>query len=133
MNNCIFIGRLTRDPEGKVSSSGTEYCTFSVAVDRSFKNKDGEREADFIPCKAWRAQSAFITKYFHKGDGIVVSGRLEVSKYVDKDGNNRTRYEIVAENVEFPPGRKSGGETGTGGAAFTDDEGELPGSGELPF
>ena len=131
MNDCTFIGRLTKDPEMKAAQSGVEFCDFTVAVDRPFKNKDGQREADFIPCRVWKQSAAFVQKYFHKGDGIIVKGRLETGKYVDKDGNNRTRYEVSVSNVEFPPGKRDGTKTaepGTGGQFE-----ELAGSGELPF
>lgn len=109
MNSIIITGRLTRDPESKTTSNGIEYCNFTVACERSFKNKDGQRETDFIDCTSWRQQSAFVCKYFHKGDAILVRGSLETRKYEDRDGNKRTAFSIKADQVEFFATKKSDG------------------------
>lgn len=111
MNKIIITGRLTRDPESKVTGSGIEHCGFTVATDRRFKNQQtNQREADFIPCRAWRQQSAFICKYFHKGDMIAVEGSLQTRKYQDDAGNNRIAYEVAVDNVEFCGGKGQGGQ-----------------------
>ncbi len=107
MNKVILAGRLTAEPEMQVSAGGTEYVSFTLAVDRGFKDSNGEKQTDFIYCKAWRKTASFLDSYFSKGDGINLEGRLETRKYVDKDGNNRTAYEVVVDRLEFPLGRRS--------------------------
>lgn len=113
MNQCTFVGRLVSDPEMRTSASGVEFCKFKIAVDRRYKNKDGEHEADFIPCSVWRQTAAFVNNYWKKGDPILVCGSLETRSYTDKDGNNRTAYEIAVNNVEFLPQKKSTGNSET--------------------
>ncbi|MCH5202740.1 MAG: single-stranded DNA-binding protein [Oscillospiraceae bacterium] len=105
MNNIILAGRLTKETELKVTSSAIEYMQFNLAVNRSYTKQGEERKVDFIPCKAWQKTAVFINEHFNKGDGIVLSGRLESNSYVDHDGNNRTFYEVVVERVEFPQGK----------------------------
>lgn len=113
MNKIILTGRLTRDPESKVTQNGVEHCGFTIAADRRFKNQQtGQREADFIPCRAWRQQSAFICKYFHKGDMIAVEGALQSRSYQDDAGNKRTAYEVAVENAEFCGGKSQSGQAG---------------------
>ena len=107
LNHITIMGRLTRDPELRRTGSGLAVASFCVAVDRDWPNKDtGEKETDFINCVAWRQTGEFVSKYFTKGQMIVVSGRLQIRKYVDKDGNNRTAAEIVADNVYFGESKK---------------------------
>ena len=121
MNKVVLTGRLTKEPELKKTVSGTEYLPFSVAVDRGFKNRDGERQTDFISCKAWNTTARFISSYFHKGNGINITGRIETGKYIDTQGENRTSFEVVAENVEFPLGkRQSNGANPVTAASGTD-------------
>lgn len=125
MNNVNLMGKLTRDPELKTTNSGLDVMSFSVAVNRSYKKQGEEVQADFINCVAWQQTAVFISTYFHKGDGIVLNGRLESRKYVDNDGNNRTVYEVVVEHVEFPLSRKNqtaSPPAQTGTAATQDDE-----------
>lgn len=105
MNNVVLAGRLTHEPELKTTNTGIEVMSFSLAVNREYTKQGEEKQADFINCVAWRKTAVFISTYFHKGDGIVLNGRLEGRRYVDKDGNNRTAYEVVAERVEFPLGK----------------------------
>jgi single-strand DNA-binding protein len=101
------MGRLTRDPELRRTGSGIAVASFSVAVDRDWPNKEtGEKETDFIDCVAWRHNGEFVSKYFSKGSMIVVSGRLQIRPWVDKDGNKRKSAEIVAENVYFGEPKK---------------------------
>lgn len=107
LNKIIIMGRLTRDPELRRTGSGLAVVSFSVAVDRDYPNKDtGERETDFINCVAWRQTGEFVNKWFTKGSVIVVSGRLQMRNWTDKDGNNRTTAEVVAENVYFGESKK---------------------------
>ena len=102
LNHIVIMGRLTRDPELRRTGSGVAVASFSLAVDRDFAPKDGgERETDFIDCVAWRQTGEFVSKYFTKGSMIVVSGRLQMRDYTDRDGNRRTAAEVVAENVYF--------------------------------
>lgn len=106
MNKIFITGRLTKDPELRTTASGIEVCGFTVAVDRK-AGKDGEKKCDFIDCTAWRKTGVFVEKYFHKGDGITVEGRLESEKYQDKDGNNRVSWKVTVDEVEFPLGKRS--------------------------
>lgn len=101
MNKAIIMGRLTRDPELKTTQSGVPVVSFTVAVDRAYKPKDGEREADFINCVAWRQTAEFVARWFTKGKMIAVSGSIQTRKYTDRDNNQRNVTEIVAEDVYF--------------------------------
>ena len=102
LNHIVIMGRLTRDPELRSTASGISVASFTVAVDRDFGNKEsGEKQTDFINCVAWRSTGEFVNKYFSKGSMIVVSGRLQIRDYTDRDGNKRTAAEIVADNVYF--------------------------------
>ena len=108
LNHITIMGRLTRDPELRTTQSGVSVTSFTVAVDRDFGGRDGgERQTDFIDCVAWRQTGEFVSKYFHKGSMIVVSGRLQSRKWQDRDGNNRTSWEINADNVYFGESRAS--------------------------
>lgn len=107
LNQTIIMGRLTRDPELRRTGSGLAVASFCVAVDRDFPNKEtGEKETDFIDCVAWRQTGEFVSKYFQKGSLIVVSGRLQIRNWTDKDGNKRKTAEIVADNVYFGGSKK---------------------------
>ena len=102
LNHIVIMGRLTRDPELRRTGSGVAVTSFSVAVDRDFSNKEsGERETDFIDCVAWRSTGEFVAKYFQKGSMAVVSGRLQMRSWTDKEGNKRKAFEVVADNVHF--------------------------------
>ena len=102
LNHIVVMGRLTRDPELRYTQSQTPVASFSVAVDRDFAPKDGgERQTDFIDCVAWRSTAEFVSKYFQKGSMAVVSGRLQIRDWTDRDGNKRRSAEIVADNVYF--------------------------------
>ena len=108
LNHIVIMGRLTRDPELRRTGSGFAVAGFTVAVDRDFANKDsGERETDFIDCVAWRSTGEFVSKYFTKGSMVVVSGRLQIRPWEDKDGNKRRTAEIVADNVYFGDSKRS--------------------------
>ena len=105
MNNICIIGRLCAQPEIKTTTSGVSVCSVSIAVDRDYK-VNGEKATDFIPCVFWRGTAEFVGKYFSKGDMIAVVGSLESRKYKDKDGNNRTVWEVKADKVNFCGGKK---------------------------
>ena len=106
LNQIFIMGRLTRDPELRHTASGTPVASFTVAVDRDFKTKDGEKETDFIDVVAWRSSAEFVSKHFRKGRMAVVSGRLQMRKWTDKEGNNRVSAEVVAENIYFGDSKK---------------------------
>ena len=109
LNHITVMGRLTRDPEMRTTQSGVSVVSFTVACDRDFGGRDGgERQTDFIDCVAWRSTGEFVSKYFHKGSMIVVSGRLQSRKWQDREGNNRTSWEINADNVYFGESRRDG-------------------------
>ena len=120
LNHIVIMGRLTRDPELRRTGSGIAVASFSVAVDRDFgKNENGEKETDFIDCVAWRQTGEFVSKYFTKGSMIVVSGRLQIRGWTDKDGNKRRTAEVVADNVYFGGGkRESDGGNAYGGNTY---------------
>ena len=102
LNHITIMGRLTRDPELRRTGSGVAVASFTVAVDRDFGGRDGgEKETDFIDCVAWRQTGEFVSKYFTKGRMIVVSGRLQIRSWNDKDGNKRRTAEVVADNCYF--------------------------------
>lgn len=101
MNHITLMGRLTRDPELRRTQSGIAVASFTIACERDYKAQSGERETDFIDCVAWRNTAEFVCNYFTKGRMAVVSGRLQIRKYTDKDGSRHSVPEIVAENVYF--------------------------------
>ena len=102
LNHITIMGRLTRDPELRRTGSGVAVTSFTIACDRDFSDKQsGEKETDFIECVAWRQTGEFVSKYFAKGRMIVVSGRLQVRKWKNKDGDNRYSTEVVADNCYF--------------------------------
>lgn len=121
LNHITIMGRLTRDPELRRTGSGIAVASFTVAVDRDFGGRDGgERETDFIDCVAWRQTGEFVSKYFTKGSMIVVSGRLQIRNWTDKEGNKRRSAEVVADNVYFGESKRSseGGNSSYGGNAY---------------
>lgn len=108
MNTVNIIGRLVRDPELTSTQSGVSLCKFSVAVDRKFKNANGERETDFFNVQAWRNTAEFIAQYFSKGQRIGIVGRLETSRWTDREtGQNRSNTYIVADEAHFADSKQS--------------------------
>lgn len=105
-NLAILTGRLTNDVELKVTTSGISVCNFSIAVDRAYK-KGEDRQTDFLNVVCWRSTAEFVSKWFKKGSLIGIEGSIQTRKYQDKDGNNRTAFEIVANNVHFVESKKS--------------------------
>ncbi len=115
LNHITIMGRLTRDPEMRRTASGVAVTNFTIACYRDFGGKDGgEKETDFIDCVAWRQTGEFVSKYFTKGRMAVVSGRLQIRSWTDKDGNKRKSAEVVADNVYFGDSKNSTADNSTG-------------------
>ena len=101
LNVVALMGRLTADPELRTTPAGVSVTSFTIAVDRSFVKQGEERQADFINCVAWRGTADFVAKYFQKGSLIAVDGSIQTRRYQDKDGHNRTTFEVVVDNAHF--------------------------------
>ena len=122
LNHIVIMGRLTRDPELRYTQSNIPVASFAVAVERDFGGRDGgERQTDFIDCVAWRNTGEFVNKYFRKGSMIVVSGRLQIREWTDRDNNKRRSAEIVADNVYFGESKRR--DDGDGYSRSYDDRG----------
>ena len=118
LNHITIMGRLVRDPELRRTGSGIAVSNFTVAVDRDFSGGDGkEKETDFIDCVAWRQTGEFVSRYFAKGRMIVLSGRLQIRAWTDKEGNKGRSAEIVADNVYFGDSKRDGDSTGSYGGS----------------
>lgn len=143
LNTAILMGRLTADPELRYTGSNIPVTSFSLAVDRAYKNGE-ERQTDFINIVAWRQRAEFVSKWFKKGQLVAVEGSIQTRRYTDKDGNNRTAFEVVANNVHFAERR----DASAGAPAFqegapapapsfsntgAEDFSSLPGDDDLPF
>ena len=148
LNRIILMGRLTRDPELRHTQAGTPVASFSLAVDRDFRSRDGgERTTDFIDIVAWPNTAEFVSKYFTKGRMAVVEGRLQIRDWTDRDGGKRRSAEVVADNIYFGDSKRDGDSGGSGFARpaaptpvdygipsgsddqfaeLTDDDGDLP-------
>lgn len=116
LNHITIMGRLTKNPELRYTQSHTPVASFTVAVDRDFSGRDGgEKQTDFIDCVAWRQTAEFVSRYFSKGSMAVVSGRLQSRKWQDRDGNNRTNWEVLADSVYFGESKRdAAGQQGDG-------------------
>lgn len=113
LNHIVIMGRLTRDPELRHTGNGTAVASFSLAVERDFRDKtSGQRTTDFIDVVAWRQTGEFVSKYFTKGRMAVVEGRLQMRDWQDRDGNKRRSAEVVADNVYFGDSRRDGDQGG---------------------
>ena len=135
LNHSVLMGRLTRDPDLKTTPAGVAVASFSMAVERDFM-EGGEKKTDFIDVVAWRNTAEFVSKYFAKGSMAVVSGRLQIRDWQDKEGNKRKTAEIVADNVYFGEGKKDGAKPNapSGGNSNNSAFSELDnGDGDLPF
>ena len=133
LNHIVIMGRLTRDPELRRTGSGIAVASFTVAVDRDFGGRDGgERETDFIDCVAWRQTGEFVSKYFTKGSMAVVSGRLQIRGWTDKDGNKRRSAEVVADNVYFGESKRSSDQQRSGSYDSAPGYGSAPSYGSAP-
>ena len=113
MNKVVLLGRLTKDPEVRYTQGDNSMATarFSVAVNRKFKNAEGNYDADFINCVAFSKSAEFVEKYFHKGDMIALVGRIQTGSYTNKDGQKVYTTDVVVDEVEFAGGKSNGGET----------------------
>lgn len=114
LNHITIMGRLTRDPELRRTGSGVAVASFTIACDRDF-GQNGQKETDFIDVTAWRNTAEFVEKYFSKGRMAVVSGRLQIRSWTDKDGNKRKTAEVVADNVYFGDSKPEG----SGGGSYS--------------
>lgn len=108
LNKAILVGRMTADPELKHTPSNVEVVSFTVACNRSYADKSGERQADFINCVAWRKTAAFVCQYFRKGNAIGIDGSIQTRSYTDKEGKKRTAVEVLAEHVCFVESKAQG-------------------------
>ena len=108
LNKCIIAGRLTSDPELRRTGNGTAVASFSIACDRDFKSDGGERATDFVDIVAWRNTAEFVSKYFAKGRMAIISGRLQIRDWTDKEGNKRRSAEVLAESVYFGDSKQDG-------------------------
>lgn len=140
LNKIFIMGRLTRDPELRSTQSGTPVASFSLAVDRDFKEQDGSRATDFIDCVAWRSSAEFVDKYFSKGRMAVVEGRLQIRDWTDKEGNKRRNAEVIVTSIYFGDSKKDGdsasGSYRPAGAPVdvsASDFSDIEDDGELPF
>lgn len=134
LNHITIMGRLTKDPELRRTGSGIACTSFTLAVDRDYKN-NGETETDFIDCVAWRNTAEFVSQYFSKGRMAVVSGSLQIRSWTDKDGNKRRTAEVIADNVYFGDSKRDSDSGNTNGsyaqpaqdfAALDDEDANLP-------
>ena len=107
MNKVELIGRLTKEPELKLTSNQTQFCNFTVAVDRRFKDANGQRQADFINCVAWKQTAVFIQKYFHKGNRIGLTGSIQTRSFEDQSGQKRFVTEVIVDEAEFVESQQS--------------------------
>ena len=113
LNHITIMGRLARDPELRYTQSQTPVASFTLAVDRDFGSRDGgEKQTDFIDCVAWRQTAEFVSKYFTKGSMAVVSGRLQIRDWTDRDGGKRRSAEVVVDNMYFGESRRRDGDSG---------------------
>ena len=111
LNVVAIMGRLVADPELRTTPAGHSVCSFRIACDRSYVQQGQERQADFIDIVAWRQQAEFVSKYFQKGSMIAVEGSLQTRNYQDKNGNNRTAVEVVANNISFAGTKRQDGQS----------------------
>lgn len=134
MNKCELVGRLTKDPELKLTSNQTAYCNFTIAVDRRFKDSNGQRQTDFINCVAWKQTATFVQKYFHKGNRIGIVGSIQTRQYEDKEGAKHFVTEVIVDEAEFVESQAAQTEVR---AESVQSEPEAPATaepqGELPF
>ena len=138
LNSVCLMGRLTADPELKSTQSGVSVCNFRIAVDRTYTPKGQEKQTDFINIVTWRGTAEFVSRYFRKGQLVAVQGSIQTSQYTDRDGNKRTAFDVVADNVFFAEKKAESGETkqGAGYDHSPDIQGdfeEIIGDESLPF
>ena len=139
MNKVVLVGRLTKDVELRTTPQGVSVCSFTVAVNRRFKNANGEYEADFINCVAWRQTAEFLSRYFSKGRMVGISGSIQTRSW-EKDGERRYATEVLAEEAYFVDSKSSDSNSGSrasddSDAGFSVDSGfmPIPADDDLPF
>ena len=125
-NNIQLLGRLTADPELKTTPSGLEVVQFTVAIDRPKAKDATEKQTDFIPCVAWEKTGEFVDSYFTKGKLALVSGRLQIRSYTDKEGRKRTATEVIADRVYFGEKKETKPEQPASFDQIFDDDDALP-------
>lgn len=146
LNVAVLMGRICAEPEPKTTPNGISVVSFTLAVDRSYAKQGQERQADFIPCVAWRGTADFICRNMRKGQLIAVQGSIQTRSYTDKDGNKRKAFEVVADNVHFAESKHDGNPLGGNNRTYepaygapdidpgpSDDFEEVPDDGDLPF
>lgn len=130
LNRVVLMGRLTRDPELRQTPNNVSVVTFTLAVERNYQADKNNKQADFINIVAWRHTAEFVSKYFTKGQLVAVEGSIQTRSYQDKDGNNRTAFEVVADQVYFAEKKKSEASHSTGDLSDFEeldaDDGDLP-------
>lgn len=131
-NKVILLGRLTKDPELKTTPAGVSVCSFSIACDRRYQTKGEERKADFFNCVAWRNVAEFISRYFSKGNPILVEGELQNRQYKDNDGITRYVTEVIVDRATFTGSRVTSSES-SDNAATAATAGYKPTDDEYPF
>lgn len=114
LNSVCLMGRLVADPELRQTPSGVSVCSFRIAVDRTYTPKGQEKQTDFINIVTWRSTAEFVSRYFRKGQLVAVQGSIQTSQYTDRDGNKRTTFDVVADNVFFAEKKAESGETKQG-------------------
>ena len=136
LNRIIIMGRLTRDPELRHTQTGTPVASFTLAVDRDFKDRNtGEKGTDFIDVVAWRQTAEFVSRFFTKGRMAVAEGRLQIRDWKDRDGNNRRSAEVVADNVYFGDSkrdRENGGGYASSGSGYSNGYSSAPAPAAAP-
>ena len=141
MNKAILVGRLTKDPELKTTGSGVSVCSFTIAVNRRFKNAEGNYDADFINCVAWRQQAEFLSRYFTKGRMVGICGSIQTRNY-ERDGQRVYVTEVVADEINFVESKSQGegapamsNPVNTNTSSFGADDGfiPMPADDDLPF
>ncbi|NLM76925.1 MAG: single-stranded DNA-binding protein [Ruminococcaceae bacterium] len=135
MNKAVLMGRLTRDPELRTTTSQIPVCSFTLAVDRRFKNASGERQADFISIVAWRQQAEFVSKYFRKGSRMAVIGSIQTRSWDDTEGKRHSVTEVIADEIYFTESKRSsaGGDAGSADRTGSENNaGQNSGEGFFP-
>ena len=135
LNNVVLMGRLTAAPDLKTTQGGTSVLSFTLAIDRRFQPKDGEKQTDFINCVAWRQTAEFISKYFNKGDLIAVTGEIQTRKY-EYEGKSRVATEVIIANASFcgNSNKNDNGADNTVPDIFASNDGFVPAAdSDLPF
>jgi single-strand DNA-binding protein len=144
LNQVVLIGRLTADPEAQTTQSGIQRTRIRLAVDRAYRNQQGERQTDFIDVVCWRRLAETVSQYMRKGRLVAVSGRLQVRRYQTQDGQSRTIYEVVADTVKFldrggegrspaPSSENAPPQTGRAAEPVDEDLPPEPEGDDLPF